>query len=132
MPFDAPEALVFRCPSCGASTPADAATCPQCGSHLATRRCLRCFVLNPVSAERCTRCGALLPQEALEARAAGKCPDCRLDLTLRAFGAVGYSECPRCGGLFLGQKAFEAVTRDADTRARVRAEKPFVVIRGKN
>jgi Zn-finger nucleic acid-binding protein len=41
-----------------------------------------------------------------------------------AFGAVGYSECPRCSGLFLKREAFEAVTKDADTRAKVRLAEP--------
>lgn len=125
--FDAPEAPVFRCPSCGASVAADAATCPHCECHLATRRCIRCFVLNPAGAERCSRCGALLPREEIAAPPPGRCPDCRLDLVARTFGAVGYAECPRCGGLCLGAAAFDAATRDADTRAKVRLEKPPVI-----
>ena len=36
-------------------------------------------------------------------------------------GVVGFSECARCGGLFLGQEAFEAVEKDAATRERARA-----------
>jgi Zn-finger nucleic acid-binding protein/ribosomal protein L40E len=105
----------------------DAQSCPHCRGHLATRRCLRCFVLNPGQAERCSRCGTLLPKEELAAPPPGRCPDCRLDLVARAFGAVGYAECPRCGGLQLGQAAFDAATRDADTRATVRLEKPAVI-----
>jgi Zn-finger nucleic acid-binding protein len=66
------------------------------------------------------RCGALLPAEALKA-AGGTCPDCRQALVLRLAGVVGFSECARCGGLFLGQEAFDAVTKDAGTRERVRA-----------
>jgi Zn-finger nucleic acid-binding protein len=106
---------------------ADAAACPHCQSHLATRRCLRCFVLSPAAAERCSRCGALLPRKEIAAPPSGRCPDCRLDLVARAFGAVGYSECPRCGGLHLGAAAFDAATHDADTRAKVRLEKPPVI-----
>jgi Zn-finger nucleic acid-binding protein len=34
---------------------------------------------------------------------------------------IGYSECARCGGLFLGREAFEAVEKDAGTRERARA-----------
>jgi Zn-finger nucleic acid-binding protein len=66
------------------------------------------------------RCGALLPAEALKP-AAGTCPDCRQPLVARTAGVVGFSECSRCGGLFLGQEAFEAVAKDADARQRVRA-----------
>jgi Zn-finger nucleic acid-binding protein len=54
----------------------------------------------------------------------GRCPDCRLDLVAHAFGAVGYAECPRCSGLFLKREAFEAVTKDADTRAKVALAEP--------
>ncbi len=125
--FDMPEAPAFRCTSCGASVAADASTCLHCQSHLATRRCLRCFVLNPAAAERCTRCGVLLPREEIAAPLPGRCPDCHLDLLARTFGAVGYAECPRCGGLFLGAAAFDTATRDADARAKVRLEKPPVI-----
>lgn len=123
-PFDAVTAPTFRCPSCGAPSDPAARSCRHCSSLLATRRCVACFQLNPREAERCTRCGALLPKEALAAGAAGPCPDCRLELVPRAFGAVGYAECPRCGGLLLSAASVDAVAKDADTRSRVRLEKP--------
>jgi Zn-finger nucleic acid-binding protein len=53
--------------------------------------------------------------------AAGTCPDCRQPLVARTAGVVGFSECARCGGLFLGREAFDAVAKDAGTRERVRA-----------
>jgi Zn-finger nucleic acid-binding protein len=34
---------------------------------------------------------------------------------------AGFSECPRCGGLFLTRESFDAVTKDAATRERARA-----------
>jgi len=119
-PFDAPEAPVLRCPSCGAPATAGDRACAHCGSLLSTRRCAVCFALSPRDAERCVRCGALLPAEKLRP-AAGACPDCRQPLVARVAGVVGFSECARCGGLFLGQEAFEAVAKDATTRERVRA-----------
>jgi Zn-finger nucleic acid-binding protein len=66
------------------------------------------------------RCGALLPAEAFKA-AAGSCPDCRQALVSRLAGVVGFAECARCGGLFLGQESFDAVGKDAATRERARA-----------
>ena len=123
-PFAAPEAPTFRCPSCGAPAAKDARACVHCGSLLATKRCVSCFALSPREAERCVKCGALLPAPALVAEGSGSCPDCRLDLVAHAFGAVGYAECPRCAGLFLRREAFEAVTKDADTRAKVRLAEP--------
>jgi Zn-finger nucleic acid-binding protein len=119
-PFDAPEAPALRCPSCGAAATEGDRSCGHCGSLLATRRCTTCFALSPRDAERCVRCGALLPAEALQA-AAGSCPDCRQALVSRLAGVVGFSECARCGGLFLGQEAFDAVAKDAGTRERARA-----------
>ncbi len=119
-PFDAPEAPALRCPSCGGAASEGDRACGHCGSLLATRRCTTCFALSPRDAERCVRCGALLPAEALRA-AAGNCPDCRQALVSRVAGVVGFSECARCGGLFLGQEAFDAVGKDAGTRERVRA-----------
>ncbi len=123
-PFDPETARILRCPSCGAPAAEGAISCAHCEAPLATRRCLRCFALCASSAERCGRCGELLPAEALTAPPAGDCPDCRLPLVARAFGAVGYAECERCGGLFLSARAFDAVARDAGTRSRVRLEKP--------
>jgi Zn-finger nucleic acid-binding protein len=119
-PFDAPEAPALRCPSCGAAATEGDRACGHCGSLLATRRCTTCFALSPRDAERCVRCGALLPAEVLQA-AVGSCPDCRQALVSRLAGVVGFSECARCGGLFLGQEAFDAVTKDAVTRERARA-----------
>ena len=122
--FTPPEAPTFRCPSCGAPAAKDARACVHCGSLLATKRCVACFALSPREAGRCVRCGALLPAPEFVAEGSGRCPDCRLDLVAHAFGAVGYAECPRCSGLFLRREAFEAVTKDADTRARVRLAEP--------
>lgn len=122
--FQPPEAPTFRCPSCGAPAAKDARGCVHCGSLLATKRCVACFALSPREADRCVKCGALLPAAAFVAEGSGRCPDCRLDLVAHAFGAVGYAECPRCSGLFLKREAFEAVTKDADTRAKVRLAEP--------
>lgn len=118
--FDAPEAPALRCPSCGAAATEGDRACGHCGSLLSTRRCTTCFALSPRDAERCVRCGALLPKDTLKP-AAGTCPDCRQPLVSRAAGVVGFSECARCGGLFLGHEAFEAVEKDAGTRERARA-----------
>jgi Zn-finger nucleic acid-binding protein len=79
-----------------------------------------CFALSPRDAEKCVRCGALLPSEALKA-VPGTCPDCKVSFVARQAGVAGYSECPRCGGLFLMREAFDAVVKDAATRARARA-----------
>jgi Zn-finger nucleic acid-binding protein len=119
-PFDAPEAPVLRCPSCGAAATEDDRACAHCGSLLSTRRCAVCFTLSPRDAERCVRCGALLPAETLKP-AVGTCPDCRQPLVARTAGVVGFSECARCGGLFLAQESFDAVAKDADARQKVRA-----------
>ena len=118
--FDAAEAPALRCPSCGGAATEGDRACGHCGSLLATRRCTTCFALSPRDAERCVRCGALLPAEALKA-AAGSCPDCRQALVSRAAGVVGFSECARCGGIFLTRASFDAVVSDAATRERARA-----------
>lgn len=120
-PFDAPEAPVLRCPSCGAPVLEADRACGHCGSLLSTVRCLACFALNPRDSLKCGHCGATLPKESLTPVTAARCPDCRLDLVARSVSAVGYAECARCGGLFLKSDAFDAVARDADVRARLRA-----------
>jgi Zn-finger nucleic acid-binding protein len=79
-----------------------------------------CFALSPRDAEKCVRCGALLPAEALKA-VPGTCPDCKASFVARHAGVAGFSECPRCGGLFLTRESFDAVVKDAATRARARA-----------
>lgn len=118
--FSAPEAPALRCPSCGANVREGDRACSHCGSLLSTRRCVVCFALSPRDAVKCVRCGALLPAEALKA-AAGTCPDCKAGFVARQAGVAGFSECPRCGGLFLTRASFDAVTKDAATRERARA-----------
>lgn len=118
--FDAPEAPVLRCPSCGAAALEGDRACAHCGSLLSTRRCATCFALSPRDAERCVRCGALLPADVLKP-GSGSCPDCRQPLVSRLAGVVGFSECARCGALFFGREAFDAVAKDAATRERARA-----------
>lgn len=129
--FDAPQARTLRCPSCGGAAREGDGACAHCGSLLLTRRCAACFALSPRDAERCVRCGALLPTEALKP-APGTCPDCRSALVARQAGAVGFSECPRCGGLFLTREAFDAVTKDAGARASVKSVEPEAASRDAN
>lgn len=117
--FGAPEAPALRCPSCGAAASEGDRACSHCGSLLSTRRCVACFALSPRDAEKCVRCGALLPAEALNA-VPGTCPDCKAGFVARQAGVAGFSECPRCGGLFLTRASFDAVVKDAATRARAR------------
>ena len=118
--FGAPEAPALRCPSCGANAREGDRACSHCGSLLATRRCVTCFALSPRDAEKCVRCGALLPAEALNA-VPGTCPDCKAGFVARQAGVAGFSECPRCGGLFLTRASFDAVVKDAAMRASARA-----------
>lgn len=118
--FEAPDAPALRCPSCGAAVREGDRACSHCGSLLATRRCIACFALSPRDAEKCVRCGALLPAEALNA-VPGTCPDCKAGFVARQAGVAGFSECPRCGGLFLVRASFDAVVKDAATRELARA-----------
>ncbi len=118
--FDAPEAPALRCPSCGAAAREGDRACAHCGSLLSTRRCAACFALSPRDADRCVKCGALLPEEAFEP-AGGSCPDCRTSLVSRRAGVAGFSECPRCGGMFLTRASFDAVVSDAATREKALA-----------
>ena len=115
------ETPTLRCPSCGAPAEERERSCAHCRSLLSTRRCVGCFTLNPREASRCGRCGAELPHEELSVSAAGQpCPECRVPLVARKTGVVGYTECARCGGLFLSREAFESVTRGAEGRAAAR------------
>jgi len=116
------EAPALRCPSCGAPVTEPDRSCGHCHSLLSTRRCAACFTLNPRDAEKCSRCGADLPSEILSASAAGKpCPDCRVPLVGRTTGVYAYSECARCGGLFLSNDVFDRVVEGADARVTARA-----------
>jgi len=108
----------LRCPSCGAPAAESDRACAHCRSLLSTRRCARCFTLNPRQDLKCGRCGAELPREELSASASGQpCPECDVPLVARKTGVVGYAECARCGGLFLSREAFEAVAHGAEARA---------------
>ena len=51
----------------------------------------------------------------------GSCPTAAPRSSPRQAGVAGFSECPRCGGLFLTRASFDAVVKDAATRATARA-----------
>jgi len=108
----------LRCPSCGAPAAESDRACAHCRSLLSTRRCARCFTLNPRQDLKCGRCGAELPSEELSASASGRpCPECGVPLVARKTGVIGYAECARCGGLFLSRDGFKSVTHGAEARA---------------
>lgn len=123
-PFDSAAARGFRCPSCGGPVGHAVRLCEHCGSPLATRRCLGCFSLSPADAKRCGKCGVLLPRLETAAPEPGRCPDCEASLVARSAGSIGFSECPRCAGLFLRRRTFDEVARSADARAMARLAEP--------
>lgn len=112
------EAATFRCPSCGAAVGEDDIQCPYCRSQLATVACPGCFGLVSLRAQHCSHCGAAIQVQAESASTQG-CPECRIPLTTSAVGGAQLEQCHRCGGLWLGLKAFEQIAADREARGEI-------------
>ena len=67
---------VFACPSCGATVPASAASCPGCGAQFVEEsssqfQCPECKTMVDGNAEKCPGCGAQFVEEKTEGDASG-------------------------------------------------------------
>jgi Zn-finger nucleic acid-binding protein len=117
-------ASVVRCSSCGAPREAGATACAYCGADFTIYEKdmdsvgPHCLALISRRAKFCHHCGAAI----VASQAAGEattllCPACKGDrrLVTRRLGKldVAADECQICAGLWLGNKAFQHLARQA-------------------
>lgn len=108
----------LHCPSCGAAVKDDDLQCPYCRSQLSTVACPGCLGLVSRLAAHCPRCGSAIQREA-EAASALACPQCRQPLVKSTVGQAALDQCHACGGVWLGEAAFDKVAGDREERGSV-------------
>ena len=116
------EAGSLACPGCGGPASPESKSCSYCGIPLATARCPRCFALLFRGVKHCASCGAAIDTPAHvvseEGQAPRQCPRCsakgKAPLEAQIVAETLLDQCPRCGGLWLDQAAFERLTRAAE------------------
>lgn len=119
------DALVRRCPVCGAPVAAGAPSCSYCHAPLASVHCAACFALNVADAVHCVGCGEKLGLEPLDLASDHTCPACRAPFRAFAGGGGRLSECTRCGGQFVEHLLLEELLeRRALHRGVTRAPAP--------
>jgi Zn-finger nucleic acid-binding protein len=118
------EARVLHCSGCGGKLQARAASCSYCGADVAASdrnlgpACPECFSRMAAGAAYCSTCGVKIQAEAIQGtRASASCPRCKGDLVHREADTVQYTECARCGGIWLDAHAFDRMVTRRDTEA---------------
>lgn len=120
----AKDQLMVKCSSCGGDLKKDAKECGYCGSGvtLAERgygsTCPECYALMSKGAKFCSTCGtSIKPVARLQPLQDKACPRCEGQLALEEFEQGALTECTSCGGIWLEEKKFEALTKDAEANA---------------
>lgn len=108
-------APVLRCASCGAPAQPGDVRCTYCKASLATVACPHCFALVHADAAHCPHCGKGLERAPAEATTL-PCPACGEMLTRRTLGSISIQPCESCGGLWMSNEAFQAVTATHEDR----------------
>ena len=118
------DAVVTRCPSCGAALAANAKACAYCASEISLAElslgeaCPKCLSRMFKGAKFCSTCGLAIRAERLDPAELGACPRCETDtLVLRPVEGGSMAECTKCSGIWLDQEFFERVVEERDERA---------------
>lgn len=125
---EAVDAKVERCPSCGASTSDDEASCAYCGCEIVREPgklsliCPECYGRCAEDARFCTACGLeFRPEEVRLGGYALPCPACDDSMPPQQVAGLGLNECTRCRGLWVPGEAFDAlVARTCENRDAAR------------
>ena len=106
--FEAVDAQVHRCGSCGAHLQdPDAPECSYCGSAIVrddadlSLICPECHGRNSEASRFCTACGVAFDPEPVKIEGHElPCPACDGTMPPRAIGGVGINECSSCNGIW--------------------------------
>ena len=115
----APRAL--RCSTCGGNLDDGTRHCSYCDAEVTIEErrlsaiCPGCFARMNVDARFCMDCGIeIKPQAILALQEDRACPRCKAALRAREIATTTVIECTSCGGLWLDEHDFDAITEDAD------------------
>lgn len=118
------DAVVTRCPSCGAALDADANACGYCGSEISLlelslgEACPKCLSRMFRGAKFCSTCGVRIETEKLSAADLGDCPRCETPtLVVRPVEGGRIVECTTCNGIWLDEGFFDRIVEERDERA---------------
>jgi Zn-finger nucleic acid-binding protein len=120
------EALVLRCPACGANAAPEDPRCAFCHAALATVACPRCFAAMFAGARHCSCCGAEADRAEVPTDGAQRCPRCTAGLAAAIVGGNPLRECGACGGLWLDGATFARVSADAERQSVLLGPPPSV------
>jgi Zn-finger nucleic acid-binding protein len=113
-----PEAL--NCPNCGGAVTSDKTQCAFCKSRLKTVGCPSCLGVMFLGSKFCSHCGAMAAvAELIDKENPGKCPRCKIDLSILAIDAIPIRECEKCGGFWLGVVTFETLCSNQEQQSAV-------------
>ncbi|MBW2726912.1 MAG: zf-TFIIB domain-containing protein [Deltaproteobacteria bacterium] len=124
--FEAVEARVHRCGSCGAQLAGDASDCQYCGSQIVRDEaklsliCPECYGRNSDDARFCTACGVTFSPERVEVKGVElPCPCCGCLMAVRALIGITINECAECNGVWVpGDKIEVLIDRAIEARKR--------------
>lgn len=113
-----------HCASCGGGLPVGAIECSFCKGAISLAErgggevCPSCMARMVVGAKFCSTCGAAIrPAAVLKALVDHQCPRCREPMTECTAENVAFTECVRCGGLWLGEDLVRRLVEDRDKSA---------------
>jgi Zn-finger nucleic acid-binding protein/ribosomal protein L40E len=130
--FEAVQARVHRCGSCGAQLGSDADDCQYCGSQIVrddsklSLICPECYGRNTDDARFCTACGVTFSPESVDVKGVElPCPCCGCLMAVRPLVGIAINECAECNGIWVpGNKIELLVNRAVEARQRVLETEP--------
>ncbi len=118
--FDAVDAVVYRCGSCGAQLSADAEGCAFCGSEVIrddeklSLICPECHGRNAEVSRFCTACGVAFAPEPVKTEGYElPCPVCGVLMPPRSIGGIGINECGTCNGIWAPENRLDLLINRA-------------------
>lgn len=112
---------MLRCASCGGHLAKDEKDCGFCGSEVSLAErgfggtCPECFARMAKNASFCSTCGvSIKPVGSLQPLHDKSCPRCDAMLAVQEFANGSIVECTGCGGVWLEEKEFDSITKNAE------------------
>ena len=118
--YDAVDAQVHRCGSCGALVAPEAESCEYCGSAIVrddgelSLICPECYARSSEDSRFCTACGVAFRPEQVQIEGFElPCPVCTVLMPPIQVGGVGLNECAQCNGLWVPDESFDLLVSRA-------------------
>lgn len=118
------DAKMLHCSGCGAGLPAGTTDCGFCGSSVGLGQkglgdaCPSCYSRLLKGAKFCSTCGTeIRPAAVLKALSDHSCPRCEQPMSECTAPNANFVECTKCGGLWLGESTFRALTERREQNA---------------